>query len=103
MSGEIRIADCQAFARARGLVSEMLDDAPGLGLRRGDWLIIEPCDRFVCDARYLLKSQEVVRLMSAAGGVNLTRGDGGSEIVTHAEVAEMVLGYARHVTRKVSS
>lgn len=87
-----RICDSQAFAHLVGAAFEMHDDAPALGVRRGDILIVERCDGRIFDALHVLHSGEVVRFQNAPGAMLLTRGSGEQEAVTPSEAKMMAAG-----------
>jgi len=99
---EGRVTPGQAFAALPPRWAfQMQDSSDALDLDCGSWVIAEPCDCWVADCRYVLRSGEVVRLrcLLALQDLELTRGDGTLETITLAEARAMIVARVVRVLR----
>ena len=95
-----RLTSEQVVAVKEGYAHEVKDDAPALGLPRGDWLVVEPVHGCVGDGPNVLHSGEFVRLQAEPGAFPLTRGGGKAESLLPLEARENVAGRVAMVLRR---
>lgn len=91
------------IANRIGVSLEVADDAPGLGLKRGDIATVVPLDDEIPDALYVLKSGELAQMQSLFDGdlLRMTYGNAASYQVSVLEARDMIIGRITKCSRPI--
>ena len=94
-----------AMAFSKTLVAvEMSDDGPAIGIRRGDWMVVDPRNSIPCDGLYILRTREVVRVIHGRESMVFKNGSGREkEIGSKDEARQLISGRIAYACRAVSS